>query len=150
MKKYLKALIILFVLIFTIMGIVFPIVSSLAHSGRTDGSGGHYDRDTGEYHYHHGYPAHQHNNGECPYDISNKPDPNNSKDDKGSATFWDVIKAMLTSLLPAIGIGAAASYILSYIFLLIWGDDKGCSITMVSFVVLSVVSYIWLIWNKLK
>lgn len=40
-----------------------------AHPGRTDGSGGHYDRETGEYHYHHGFEAHQHVNGECPFDF---------------------------------------------------------------------------------
>lgn len=39
----------------------------LAHPGRTDSSGGHYNRRTGEYHYHHGYPEHQHTNGICPY-----------------------------------------------------------------------------------
>lgn len=39
----------------------------LAHSGGTDANGGHYDRTTGEYHYHHGYPAHQHEGGVCPY-----------------------------------------------------------------------------------
>lgn len=43
-----------------------------AHSGRTDGSGGHYDRSTGEYHYHHGYPAHDHIGGVCPYDYDDK------------------------------------------------------------------------------
>lgn len=39
-----------------------------AHSGKTDANGGHWDNSTGEYHYHHGYPAHQHTNGICPYD----------------------------------------------------------------------------------
>ena len=34
-----------------------------AHSGGTDANGGHYDHSSGEYHYHHGQPAHQH------YDI---------------------------------------------------------------------------------
>ena len=43
-----------------------------AHSGRTDSNGGHTDHSTGEYHYHHGYPAHQHPNGVCPYDHSSK------------------------------------------------------------------------------
>lgn len=38
-----------------------------AHSGRTDSNGGHHVTATGEYHYHHGYPAHQHPNGICPY-----------------------------------------------------------------------------------
>lgn len=56
---------------------LFVISVSCAHSGRTDANGGHYDRSTGEYHYHHGYPAHQHPNGICPY--SNTPNINNSR-----------------------------------------------------------------------
>ncbi|MBO5885301.1 MAG: YHYH domain-containing protein [Bacteroidaceae bacterium] len=46
-----------------------------AHSGGTDGSGGHYNRSTGEYHYHHGYSAHQHTDMDgdgildCPYNF---------------------------------------------------------------------------------
>lgn len=43
-----------------------------AHSGGTDSNGGHYDRSTGKYHYHHGYPAHQHTNGICPYDFDDQ------------------------------------------------------------------------------
>lgn len=49
---------------------------AFAHPGRTDSSGGHYNNSTGEYHYHHGEPAHQHTdtNGdgilECPYRIN--------------------------------------------------------------------------------
>lgn len=41
--------------------------TAYAHPGRTDANGGHYNRSTGEYHYHHGYPAHQHYGGVCPY-----------------------------------------------------------------------------------
>ena len=49
---------------------IAPIVS-FAHSGKTDSNGGHYDSSTGEYHYHHGYSAHQHNaDGSCPYETS--------------------------------------------------------------------------------
>lgn len=48
--------------------ILFLPVAALAHSGGTDSKGGHYDRSTGKYHYHHGYSAHQHPNGICPYD----------------------------------------------------------------------------------
>lgn len=45
---------------------------SLAHSGRTDSSGGHHDNKNvsglGYYHYHcGGHPAHLHPNGVCPY-----------------------------------------------------------------------------------
>lgn len=43
-----------------------------AHPGRTDSNGGHYNRSTGEYHYHHGYPAHDHKNGICPYQFDDK------------------------------------------------------------------------------
>lgn len=46
-------------------------INSFAHSGRTDSSWGHKDNKNvsglGSYHYHHGYPAHLHENG-CPYD----------------------------------------------------------------------------------
>lgn len=42
---------------------------SFAHPGNTDYAGGHFDWSTGEYHYHHGFPAHQHENGICPYDY---------------------------------------------------------------------------------
>lgn len=48
-------------------------LTALAHNGRTDSNGGHHDRSTGEYHYHHGYPAHQHENGVCPYGGYEKP-----------------------------------------------------------------------------
>lgn len=56
-------------LMFVALIISFSLITTFAHGGRTDDNGGHYVRDTGEYHYHHGYPAHQHTNGECPYDY---------------------------------------------------------------------------------
>ena len=44
------------------------IFNAFAHSGRTDSSGGHWNRSTGTYHYHcGGYPAHSHSGGVCPY-----------------------------------------------------------------------------------
>ena len=57
---------------FIIIIILFLPFSASAHPGGTDSNGGHYNRSTGEYHYHHGYPAHQHENGECPYDFDDK------------------------------------------------------------------------------
>lgn len=45
---------------------------SFAHPGNTDSNGGHYDRSTGKYHYHHGYPAHQHPDGRCPYNYDDR------------------------------------------------------------------------------
>ena len=47
-----------------------------AHSGKTDGKGGHTNHATGEYHYHHGYPAHDHydidgdGKRDCPYEFN--------------------------------------------------------------------------------
>lgn len=51
------------------------VITAQAHSGRTDANGGHRDNKNasglGSYHYHHGYSAHLHPNGVCPYDNSN-------------------------------------------------------------------------------
>lgn len=52
--------------------LLFTVFTAHAHPGGTDSQGGHTDRSTGEYHYHHGYSAHQHENGECPYDFDDK------------------------------------------------------------------------------
>lgn len=67
------------ILITAIVLFLLSCVSSLAHSGRTDSKGGHYDRSSGEYHYHHGYSAHQHPNGVCPYDDDYTTKTHNSK-----------------------------------------------------------------------
>lgn len=65
MKKFrFAALVLLFL-------VLLP-TAAYAHPGDTDSSGGHYDSSTGEYHYHHGYPAHQHTNGQCPYDFDDQ------------------------------------------------------------------------------
>ena len=55
---------------------------SFAHPGRTDSNGGHTDKSTGEYHYHHGYPAHDHwdidGDGtiDCPYNFDDQTNHN--------------------------------------------------------------------------
>lgn len=55
--------------------VVLFAVTVSAHSGNTDAQGGHYDHSTGEYHYHHGFPAHYHvdldgdGDIDCPYDF---------------------------------------------------------------------------------
>lgn len=68
MKKVFKISLILMSIVVIILG---SCVAVFAHPGKTDSDGGHFDRSTGEYHYHHGYPAHQHENGTCPYDFDN-------------------------------------------------------------------------------
>ncbi len=67
-KKFKQISITLFILflLINVTTVVF------AHSGKTDSSGGHYNSSTGSYHYHHGYPAHQHPNGDCPYDFDDR------------------------------------------------------------------------------
>lgn len=57
---------------------------AFAHPGDTDSNGGHYDRSTGEYHYHHGYPAHQHTDGKCPYDFDDRTGWNSGSSSGGS------------------------------------------------------------------
>lgn len=69
---------ILFVLIASIL-----VTPSFAHSGRTDANGGHRVSSTGEYHYHHGYPAHQHTGGSCPYDFDDKTGQNSGSSSSG-------------------------------------------------------------------
>lgn len=73
MKRIIKVFIIL--LLFAML----PVPAS-AHPGKTDSAGGHTNHDTGEYHYHHGYSAHQHYDMDgdgvidCPYDFDDQTD----------------------------------------------------------------------------
>lgn len=57
----------------------------LAHPGRTDAYGGHWDHSTGEYHFHHGYPAHQHIDGVCPYDFDDQTNHNSGGSSSSSS-----------------------------------------------------------------
>lgn len=72
--------------------LLLPIIV-YAHPGQTDGNGGHYDRSTGEYHYHHGYPEHDHHdmdgdgNLDCPYDFI---DATNNR--SGSSSSSDTVR----------------------------------------------------------
>lgn len=52
---------------FILIVIIFSSFLVYGHPGRTDSNGGHYDYSSYEYHYHHGYPAHHHPDGICPY-----------------------------------------------------------------------------------
>ena len=76
-------------------------VIALAHPGRTDSSGGHTDHDSGEYHYHHGYPAHDHYDMDgdgipnCPYDSDFQPNyatikKDSPSDGEGSLSPFDI------------------------------------------------------------
>lgn len=69
-------------------------IPAFAHPGQTDSNGGHTDHSTGEYHYHHRQPAHDHYdmNGDsiidCPYDFDEP--PANSKSSNSSSTNKEV------------------------------------------------------------
>lgn len=54
-----------------VTAVLLPVTVS-AHGGRTDSQGGH--NSPSGYHYHHGYPAHQHYNGKCPFETEVKTD----------------------------------------------------------------------------
>ena len=68
-------------------------VTAFAHSGRTDSRGGHWNHSTGEYHYHHGYSAHQHTDGVCPYAFDDKTSQSSSSQkksyEKDYSYLWD-------------------------------------------------------------
>lgn len=77
MKKFTKRLLVIFSC-FTMTTTAIPFTNTFtlvaeAHQGRTDSSGGHRDNKNksglGSYHYHHGYSAHLHPNGICPYEA---------------------------------------------------------------------------------
>lgn len=65
-------------------------IPTAAHSGGTDENGGHIDHSTGEYHYHHGYPAHQHDGGVCPYSFADK---SSTTSGSGSKSGGSAVKA---------------------------------------------------------
>lgn len=68
---------------------VLFITTASAHGGRTDANGGHYDRATGEYHYHHGYSAHQHPGGVCPYSYDDQTDHSSSSGSSYSSNNYN-------------------------------------------------------------
>ncbi len=69
-------------------------VPVLAHSGKTDEDGGHYDNEVGEYHYHHGYPAHDHYDMDgdgyvdCPYDFDDRTGWNSGSTDSNHVSSY--------------------------------------------------------------
>ena len=70
-----KKSVLIYALIVCLILPTFVLVAQ-AHPGRTDSSGGHTDISTGEYHYHHGYSAHDHYDMDgdgvidCPYNFN--------------------------------------------------------------------------------
>lgn len=102
MKRHLVLFLALLALLLTCSLTVF------AHSGRTDENGGHYDTSTGEYHYHHGWPAHRHDGGKCPYDLEDNvdynrndtSDPNQKTTNTSNIPPWLQYAVVICFLLP--------------------------------------------------
>ena len=102
MKRKLLLLPLVLILLF-----ILP-VSASAHPGGTDANGGHYE--DGEYHYHHGYPAHQHTNGVCPYDSSASSSSSseavsaksNKSSDRSSSYYLFISAMVFVGVLPFI------------------------------------------------
>lgn len=74
--------------------LLLVLTSASAHPGGTDGSGGHWDHSAGEYHYHHGYPAHQHTDGICPYDYDDQTGASSGAPSSESASDSESIDAV--------------------------------------------------------
>lgn len=75
-------------------------VPAYAHPGRTDANGGHYNRSTGEYHYHHGHPEHQHPNGVCPYDFDDRTGYNSGTSSGSASTDGPYVLPQLKDEAP--------------------------------------------------
>ncbi len=88
------------VLIILVLLVLMP-STALAHSGRTDSSGGHRDNHNasglGPYHYHHGKPAHLHPNGICPYANNNynSTTKTSNSGQSSSTLFWVIVLGIL-------------------------------------------------------
>lgn len=104
MKRLLSLSLILIVL-------CFSCIQASAHSGKTDASGGHYDSSTGEYHYHHGYPAHQHTNGKCPYDYKDKTDHSPGSSSSSNKSDSSEERGFIWLILPFVGITVTTALI---------------------------------------
>ena len=133
MKKF--SVIISAILLVCVLGL-----SALAHSGRTDSDGGHNENINGGYHYHHGYSAHQHPNGVCPYDYNDNTITNNhsSKTKLHLYDVWDVLKLLGASIMFAF---IPTSFI--GLFTIQW--RYGWLITLLTQIILSILIFMWLI-----
>lgn len=97
----------------TFIAVLLALVLALpciAHSGRTDSDGGHYDHSTGEYHYHHGKPAHQHYaDGSCPYVIKAQEEAKRQEEARKKREEEEKKRKEIAKNVAVCGVGAAAA-----------------------------------------
>lgn len=103
---------------FPILFCIFLVTISFAHSGKTDSKGGHYDRSTGEYHYHHGYPAHKVCGVNCSYNNVDKTNHSSTSSISSKTTSTSSISNTdkSFSLFEKILISLGISYFISPLF----------------------------------
>lgn len=87
-------------------------IGVLAHSGGTDSSGGHWNHSTGEYHYHHGKPAHQHYEGVCPYSA----EESTPSEDTSTSTTTTMIRKIAKKIIAVLGFLVLMIYPVSAIY----------------------------------
>ncbi|WP_312070359.1 YHYH domain-containing protein [Anaerotignum propionicum] len=116
-------------------------LTAFAHSGRTDSSGGHKDNKNvsglGSYHYHHGYSAHLHTNGICPYSASSesstKTTTKQSAKKKDTTSLTNINAFINDTFIPSVNYNSL-TYIIaedlqSYGFDVVWnGNDRALKI----------------------
>ena len=108
------------------------VMVAFAHPGRTDGSGGHTDHSTGEYHYHHGQSAHDHydmdgdGDLDCPYDFRDNTDRDDGRSASSDENTSDVSHSaenkndysLIKILLQPVAI-LAVSWLVFYLFIML-------------------------------
>ena len=113
-----KKIIAIFVI--ALMVTVIPLVVK-AHPGRTDGRGGHTNHSTGEYHYHHGYSAHDHydmdgdGKKDCPYDFKDTTDHRSNSIGNTSETKSYDVEELIVAFAVIVGLNILA-YCNSYVW----------------------------------
>lgn len=137
MRKYILACVFACCLILSV-----PLPVS-AHTGRTDSRGGHRDGSTGDYHYHHGYEAHQHYDmdgdgvADCPYDFDDQTNhesgssstpkestpattsPQSVKESDSDSGFFSTLFQIIVGVVCAIAIVIFAPAVVTGVFLCI-------------------------------
>ncbi len=138
MKKRKRIILLLLVIV---LSVCFIPMSASAHSGKTDSAGGHHDTATGEYHYHHGHPAHDHKNGVCPYGDYDDTDYNSSDYTYGSQSAQDSQRTRISASQP--GSNRVTWQIVIVVALLviagIFAHNDKTNLTVAAFVIAAIV-----------
>ena len=129
MNKIIKFTLVLFILYLFLSCIVF------SHPGRTDSNGGHYNRTTGEYHYHDGEYAGQKNN----YSSTQTQEPIKSETKERSITPL----AHFLLLIPSVLIGIVFRY--SFRLLFLKGKEENLFECFILPLIIVVISWVCLV-----